>query len=250
MPARPTPGPSSRPHPTRCSRRSARRRRSRRPSSGSAPRSSSGCWRPARACRPSASCARRLGIARSTLRQALVALGAERPPARDPRPRRRDVRRRPAAAGRPAVAASCSPRWREVCDERMAVEVGVAVLAAERAEPEALDALERAGVCAIDGMLDDFTAYRQIDVRFHVGLAEVTGSPRAGAADDRGPGRDDRPDLATSPIRPRCWTPPTTSTAGCSRRSAAATRPPRAPGDDRAPARHRAHPGRAAARAG
>ncbi len=78
----------------------------------------------------------RLGIARSTLRQALTALGAERPRARDARARRRHVRRRPAAAGRAALAARCSRGWRETCDERLAVEVGVAVLAAERAEPD------------------------------------------------------------------------------------------------------------------
>ena len=30
----------------------------------------------------------------------------------------------------------------------------------------------------IDGLLDDFPAYRQVDIRLHVGLAEMTGSPR------------------------------------------------------------------------
>ena len=30
----------------------------------------------------------------------------------------------------------------------------------------------------MDDLLDDFAAYRQADVRFHVGLAEATGSPR------------------------------------------------------------------------
>ncbi len=67
--------------------------------------------------------------------------------------------------------------WREICDERMAVEVGVAVLAAERAEPDMLDALDEL-VVALDGMLEDFPAYRQADVRWHVGLAEATRSPR------------------------------------------------------------------------
>src|SRR6201993_1857830 len=80
----------------------------------------------------------RLGIARSTLRQALVALGQSghlratrgrgggtfvadpQPPATPP--------------SRELIAA-----WRETCDQRMAVEVGVAMLAAERAEPETLD---------------------------------------------------------------------------------------------------------------
>jgi DNA-binding FadR family transcriptional regulator len=31
---------------------------------------------------------------------------------------------------------------------------------------------------AIDGMLEDFAAYRQADIRLHVGLAETTDSPR------------------------------------------------------------------------
>jgi GntR family transcriptional repressor for pyruvate dehydrogenase complex len=118
----------------------------------------------------------KLGIARSTLRQALVALAQSghlratrgrgggtfvadpQPPAEPP-------------------AADTLAAWREHCDERMAVEVGVAVLAAERAGPESLAALDEL-VIALDGMLEDFNAYRQADVRLHVGLAEATGSPR------------------------------------------------------------------------
>jgi DNA-binding FadR family transcriptional regulator len=122
----------------------------------------------------------KLGIARSTLRQALVAL-AQSGHLRatrgrgggtfvaDPQP--------PAAPPSPDVLAA----WRDICDERMAVEVGVAVLAAERAEPAMIDSLGEL-VVALDGMLDDFTAYRQADVRFHVALAETTCSPRLIAA--------------------------------------------------------------------
>jgi len=117
----------------------------------------------------------RLGIARSTLRQALVALGqsghlhATRGRGggtfvADPLP--------PAPPPSHEVLAG----WRETCDQRMAIEVGVAVLAAERARPAMIDALEDL-VSAIDDLLDDFTAYRPLDVRFHVGLAELTGSP-------------------------------------------------------------------------
>jgi len=117
-----------------------------------------------------------LGIARSTLRQALVALGqsghlhATRGRGggtfvSDPLP--------PAPPPSPEVLAG----WRGVCDGRMTVEVGIAVLAAERCRPAMADLLEEM-VVAIDDTLDDFPAYRQIDVRFHVGLAELTGSPR------------------------------------------------------------------------
>ena len=76
----------------------------------------------------------------------------------------------------------------------------------------------------MDGALDDFPAYRQADVRFHIGLAEATGSARARGRDDRGPGRDDRPDRATSPTRPRCWPGPTRQHARLRRPPARARR--------------------------
>lgn len=118
----------------------------------------------------------KLEIARSTLRQALVALAqsghlhATRGRGggtfvADPQP--------PAEPPTPEVL----ERWRDICDERMAVEVGVAVLAAERARDEMLDALD-ALVVVCDQLLEDFPAYRQADVRLHVGLAEATRSPR------------------------------------------------------------------------
>jgi DNA-binding FadR family transcriptional regulator len=117
-----------------------------------------------------------LGIARSTLRQALVALAQSG--------------HLHATRGRGGGTFVADPQppglppsrevlgaWRDTCDERMAVEVGVAVLAAERAEPEMVDALDEL-VVTLDGMLDDFPAYRQVDVRWHIGLAELTRSPR------------------------------------------------------------------------
>jgi DNA-binding FadR family transcriptional regulator len=118
----------------------------------------------------------KLEIARSTLRQALVALAqsghlhATRGRGggtfvADPQP--------PAEPPSPEVLA----HWHDVCDERMLVEVGIAILAAERATPEALDALDDV-VVAIDALLENFPAYRQADIRLHVGLAEATGSPQ------------------------------------------------------------------------
>src|SRR5579862_4027813 len=104
----------------------------------------------------------KLGIARSTLRQALVALAQSGHLhalrgrgggtfVADPQP--------PADPPSPDLLAS----WRDVCDERLAVEVGVAVLAAERADVESLAALYELAR-ALEGMLDDFDAYRQADV--------------------------------------------------------------------------------------
>jgi len=123
---------------------------------------------------------RQLGISRSTLRQALTALVqsghlfatrgrsggtfvAEAPPAAD------------------APSAALLAGWRDACDQRLAIELGVAVLAAERAEPEALAPLDDC-VALMDATLEDFPAYRQADVRWHIGLAEAAGSQRLLAA--------------------------------------------------------------------
>jgi GntR family transcriptional regulator, transcriptional repressor for pyruvate dehydrogenase complex len=121
-----------------------------------------------------------LGIARSTLRQALTALvqsgyliavrgrGGGTFVADDP------------PVHRPA-SAELLAHWRDRCDARLAVELGVAVLAAERAPEHVIPPLTEL-VQAMEARLDDFPAYRQADVRFHVGLAEATGSARLVAA--------------------------------------------------------------------
>jgi len=115
-----------------------------------------------------------LGIARSTLRQALTALVqsghlhavrgrgggtfvAEPQPTAEP------------------PSTTVLAHWRDRCDARLAVELGVAMLAAERAEPSAIAPLN-ALVSTMGERLDDFSSYRQADVRFHIGLAEATGS--------------------------------------------------------------------------
>jgi DNA-binding transcriptional regulator YhcF (GntR family) len=107
-----------------------------------------------------------LRISRSTLRQALATLVqsghltsargryggtfvAERPPLSEPEDE---------PLGRDAWA---------VLDHRVAIEVGAAILAAERAKRAELDAL--------DGLVErmsspvDFEAYRRADIRFHIG---------------------------------------------------------------------------------
>ena len=73
-------------------------------------------------------------------------------------------------------------------------------------------------VAEMDAALEDFPAYRQADVRWHIGLAEATGSRAARGGDDRGAGPDERPHLATSRTRPSCSPGPTSSTRGCSPR--------------------------------
>ncbi len=116
----------------------------------------------------------RLGIARSTLRQALTALGqsghvfATRGRGggtfvSDPQP--------PTDPPSPQMLA----QWRETCDLRLAVEIGVAVLACERADSADLDALDEV-IAVLEGTVEDFAAYRQADIRLHVGLAEATRS--------------------------------------------------------------------------
>ena len=123
---------------------------------------------------------RQLGISRSTLRQALTALVqsghlyaargrsggtfvAESPPPVE------------------APSAALLTGWREACDQRLAVELAVAVLAAERADAGALEPL-RECIGAMDETLEDFPAFRQADVRWHIGLAEAADSPRLLAA--------------------------------------------------------------------
>lgn len=118
----------------------------------------------------------KLEISRSTLRQALTALVqsghlvaargrgggtfvAERPPPLE------------------APSAEMLATWRDACDARLAVELGVATLAADRAGADALEPLAEL-VAEMDDMVEDFGAYRHADVRFHIGLAETTGSRR------------------------------------------------------------------------
>jgi GntR family transcriptional repressor for pyruvate dehydrogenase complex len=114
----------------------------------------------------------KLGIARSTLRQALVALG-QSGHLRATRGRGGGtfvVDRLPPA---PPLPDDVSHRWRELCDQRLAVEVGIAVLACRRARPTTLKLLADLQR-AMDESIEDFSTYRQLDVRFHLGLAEAT----------------------------------------------------------------------------
>lgn len=124
---------------------------------------------------PERELAGQLRISRSTLRQALTTLVqsghlvavrgrsggtfvAERPPLSE---------REEDPLGRGA--------W-DVLDRRVAIEVGAAILATERAREQELRALdelvERMAAC------DDFEGYRRADIRFHIGVAEAARSPQ------------------------------------------------------------------------
>jgi DNA-binding FadR family transcriptional regulator len=121
-----------------------------------------------------------LGISRSTLRQALTALvQSGHLHATRGRSGGTFVADPPPPVARPSAALVAG--WRDACDQRLAVELAVAVLAAERAALSALTPLDGL-VEAMDGTLEDFPAFRHADVRWHIGLAEATGSPRLVAA--------------------------------------------------------------------
>jgi DNA-binding FadR family transcriptional regulator len=127
---------------------------------------------------PERDLAEQMGISRSTLRQALTALTQSGHLAA--------VRGRGGGwfvAEAPPLAQSEHVEladWRELLDYRIAVEVGVVVLAAERAAPADLERL--AGHVAAMRETGDFAVFRQADVFFHLALAEAAGSARLVAA--------------------------------------------------------------------
>jgi DNA-binding FadR family transcriptional regulator len=128
---------------------------------------------------PERELADQLGIARSTLRQALTSLTESG----------HLVAMRGRGGGTfvsdaPPLAESrraqlSDGHWRELLDYRIAVEVGAAVLAAERAAPGDLAPL-RAHVETM--RTADFSVYRRADVFFHLGVAEAARSARLVAA--------------------------------------------------------------------
>ena len=127
---------------------------------------------------PERDLAEQLGISRSTLRQALTTLVqsghlvslrgrtggtfvSESPPIAEPGGRLRGD-------------------WRDVLDQRVAIECGAALLAAERADERSFARMDEL-IAQMDDR-PDFDAYRRADVRWHIGLAEATGSARLVAA--------------------------------------------------------------------
>jgi GntR family transcriptional repressor for pyruvate dehydrogenase complex len=130
---------------------------------------------------PERELADQLGIARSTLRQALTALTESgHLLAHRGRGGGTFVAAAPPLAGTTEVELG-GGHWREVLDYRVAVEVGAAVLAAERGVRPAELAALREHVEAMREM-GDFAVYRRADVFFHLGIAEASGSARLVAA--------------------------------------------------------------------
>jgi DNA-binding FadR family transcriptional regulator len=125
---------------------------------------------------PERELAKQLEISRTTLRQALTALTQSGlvttsrgrrggtfvadPLPLPPRPRR----------------VFDADELRAFLDHRLAIETGVAIRAAERAEKTDLDVL--AGLADEMDDATEFEDYRQADLRFHIGLAEAAHSPR------------------------------------------------------------------------
>src|SRR4051812_27224388 len=126
---------------------------------------------------PERELARQLEISRTTLRQALTAL-TQSGLVTTSRGRRGGtfVADPLPLAPRPRRVFS-EDELRAFLDHRLAIETGVAIRAAERAEPDDLDAL--LGLADdMDEAMNDFERYRQCDLRFHMTLAEATHSPR------------------------------------------------------------------------
>ena len=112
-----------------------------------------------------------LGIARSTLRQALTALvQSGHLHAVRGRGGGTFVAEPPPVAGPPSAEVLAD--WRDRCDVRLAVELGVAVLAAERAEPEAIERLD----ALVAAMAGDARRLRRLPAGRRA--ASTSGSPR------------------------------------------------------------------------
>jgi GntR family transcriptional regulator, transcriptional repressor for pyruvate dehydrogenase complex len=129
---------------------------------------------------PERELANQLGISRSTLRQAIITL-VQSGHLASVRGRAGGtfVSETPPLAAK-SVRRPAANKMRAVLDYRVAVEMGAAMLAAERARKRDLDRMRS----CVDKMGDSsgFASYRRADIRFHIALAEAAGSPRLVAA--------------------------------------------------------------------
>jgi GntR family transcriptional regulator, transcriptional repressor for pyruvate dehydrogenase complex len=120
--------------------------------------------------------AEQLGISRSTLRQAITTLvqSGHLTSIRGRGGGTFVVQEPPLAEGSPT--GPVREDWHEVLDLRVAIEVGAATLAAERAGDDDIalmrDCVERMAAAT------EFDDYRRADVRFHIAIAQASGVAR------------------------------------------------------------------------
>ncbi|MGD9712295.1 MAG: FadR/GntR family transcriptional regulator [Thermomicrobiales bacterium] len=116
-------------------------------------------------------------ISRTTLRQAIVALVQARL-LTTRRGRRGGTWVASDLPAQSTAPASGENDWEETLDMRLAVELASAMLAAEHAQTPVLT--ELLGLCdELDGLVaagEEYLSYRQVDVKFHILLAEASGS--------------------------------------------------------------------------
>jgi GntR family transcriptional repressor for pyruvate dehydrogenase complex len=125
---------------------------------------------------PERELARRLGISRSTLRQALTALvQSGHLVSQRGRTGGTFVAEEPPLCGH-AEEPLDQGAW-AVLDYRVAIESGAALLAAERGAGSQFDRLDEL-VAKMDDELEDFEEYRLTDIRFHIAIVEAAQSPR------------------------------------------------------------------------
>jgi len=73
--------------------------------------------------------------------------------------------------------------WRDLCDWRRGVSGEAAALAAGRVSADRLVLLKQLAADVEHQAADDFAAFRLADSRFHMAIAELSGSPRLQAAE-------------------------------------------------------------------
>ena len=142
---------------------------------------------------PERELADQFGIARSTLRQALMSLTESGHLVATARPRRRHVRVRRAAAGGEHAASTSAPATGASCSTTGSRSRSAPPCSPPSA-PRPDDLAPLRGHVETMRTSSDFSVYRRADVFFHLGVAEAAQSARLRGGDDRGAGQDERAD--------------------------------------------------------